>query len=57
MKNNKDDDLYIVTEVGTFGDIDIDDPTVMKVKKKKKSELDEIIEQAIKENEENLKNK
>lgn len=48
-----DDEMNIVTEVGTFGDLDINDPTATKVKKKKK-EIDELIQESIKENANNL---
>lgn len=47
------DEMSIVTEVGTFGDLDIEDPTVKKVKKSKK-EIDELIQESIKENAANL---
>jgi hypothetical protein len=52
----KNDELYIITEVGTFGDLNITDPTKKKVKKKNK-ELDVLIEEAIQENKDNLINK
>jgi len=47
------DELHIVTEVGMFGDLDINDPTKKKVKKKKKS-MEEEIQEAIEENLKNL---
>lgn len=46
-------DLYIVGEVGIFGELNIKDPTVTTVKKKRK-DIDALIEEAIKENQENL---
>ena len=46
--------LNIVTEVGTFGSLCIDDPTAVEVKKKKKQyteeELNELIQESINEN-------
>ena len=55
---DKDDDkLYYVTEVGVFEDLDIDDPTAVELKKKKKKEMDEMIKEAIEQNKDNLKNK
>lgn len=42
------DEYEIVTEVGAFDGMDIDDPTVKKVKKKKLS--DEEINELLKEN-------
>ena len=45
--------MGFVTEVGTFGDLNIDDPTVKKTKKKKE-DLDVLIENAIAENASNL---
>ena len=52
MSNEK---LNIVTEVGTFGSLNIDDPTAVEVKKKKKGEyteeeLQELINESIAEN-------
>lgn len=52
-----DDKLYYVTEVGTFGDLDIDDPTAIELQKKKKKEMDELIKQAIENNKKNLEDK
>lgn len=43
-----------VTEVGVFGNLDIDDPTVIEAKKKKQEELDALIESATAENLETL---
>lgn len=48
-----EEELCCVTEVGTFGELDIEDPTVTK-QKKKKSELDALIEASIVENASNL---
>jgi len=42
--NNEDTELYVVTEVGTFGELNIDDPTKKKLKRK-----DEDIMSVIKE--------
>lgn len=42
------DELHVVTEVGMFGDLDIEDPTKKKIKKKKK--IKDEIEEAIQEN-------
>lgn len=57
MKKDKDE-YYIVTEVGNFGSLGtvINDPTATKVddKKKKKKTMEELIEEAIKENSEKL---
>lgn len=53
----ENEEYYIVTEVGSFGDLSetIDDPTAVKVnKKKKKKSLEEMIEESIKENSEKL---
>jgi adenylate cyclase class IV len=41
--------LTLVTEVGTFGELNIDDPTEQQVKKKKK-DLEALIEASIAEN-------
>lgn len=49
----ENEEMSFVTEVGVFGDLDIDDPTVIDAKKKKKASLESLIEAA---NEENLKN-
>lgn len=48
---NEEQEIYIVTEQGVFGDLDIKDPS--KKKAKKKSEIDELIREA---NEKNLQN-
>ena len=46
--------LNIVTEVGTFGDLDIPDPTIKEIANKNQGmtdeELQEIIKQSIQEN-------
>lgn len=50
-----DKDLHIITEVGVFGDLDIDDPTKNKIKKKTEDRgIDETIAEAIQENARNL---
>lgn len=53
MPKNEIEEMGFVTEVGTFGDLNIDDPTVKKTKKKKE-DLDVLIENAIAENASNL---
>lgn len=57
MKKDKDE-YYIVTEVGVFGELGetVDDPTAIKIdkKKKKKKTMEELIKEAIKENSEKL---
>ncbi len=53
----ENNDLSYVTEVGVFGSLDIDDPTVIEMKKKKKKEMDDLIQEAIEENKKNLKGK
>jgi hypothetical protein len=52
-----DDKLYYVTEVGVFENIDIDDPTAVELEKKKKEEMEKLIEEAIEENKKNMKGK
>lgn len=49
---DKDDNLNIVTEVGVFGELDINDPTAKKVKRKKtdNEDINKLIEDAISEN-------
>lgn len=49
---DKDDNLNILTEVGVFGELDIDDPTAKKVKRKKDNmeNIDKLIEEAIENN-------
>lgn len=54
---DENNELSYVTEVGVFGELDIDDPTVIEMKKKKKKEMDELIQEAIEENKKNLKGK
>jgi len=58
MFNEKDEGLHILTEVGVFGDLDIDNPTAKKVKNKKDEmdDIDALIESAIGENSKNLEN-
>lgn len=47
----KDNDLSILTEVGVFGELDIDDPTAKKVKRKNDEEdIDKLIESSIEQN-------
>ena len=48
----KDGELSIVTEVGVFGDLNIENPTEKKIKKG--DDLDAVIAEAIKNNQENL---
>ena len=52
-----DDKLYYVTEVGVFENIDIDDPTAVEIEKKKKKDLEKMLEEAIEENKKNMKDK
>ena len=54
-KNNDFSDMSIVTEIGAFGSLNIDDPTVQKVKKKNgedvaEDEVSEMIKEAIESN-------
>jgi len=49
MENEKVE-LSFVTEVGTFGDLDINDPTIKNAKKKKNSDIEAMIAEAITEN-------
>lgn len=51
----ENNELSYVTEVGVFGSLDIDDPTVIEMKKKK--EMEELIKEAIENNKKNLKDK
>ncbi len=47
----ENNDLHVVTEIGVFGELDVEDPTVNNVKKKNKDvNVDEIINEAIQEN-------
>lgn len=50
---NKNEDLSFVTEVGTFGDLNIADPTEIKTKKKQ-TDMEALIEASIAENLSNL---
>lgn len=51
-----DNDYSAVTEVGTFGDLNIKDPTEKDIKKKDKS-VEELITESVQENKENLTNR
>ena len=55
MKEDNEE-YYIIEEVGVFGGLEeIDDPTATKVdKKKKKKTMEEMIEEAVRENREKL---
>jgi hypothetical protein len=55
MEGDRDQELHIVTEVGTFGDLNIDDPT--KKKLKKAQDLDAVIREATETNLNNLTKK
>lgn len=46
-------EIGLVTEVGTFGELNMEDPTVINTKKKK-TELEALIESSIDENLKNL---
>ncbi|WP_304576775.1 hypothetical protein [Romboutsia ilealis] len=49
------EELYAVTEVGMFGDLEVQDPTKKKVKRKSEIEdVQDIIEAAILANKQNL---
>lgn len=49
------EELYAVTEVGVFGELDMEDPTKKKVKRKEEEEdIQAIIEAGIRANRENL---
>ena len=62
MSKNEDySDMNIVTEIGAFGSLNIEDPTIKKVKKKKENgeeddelitneQVSEIIDEAIRQN-------
>jgi hypothetical protein len=50
--NKNEGELHIVTEVGVFGDLNINDPSKKKVQKQ--SDMDAAIAEAIKENAQNL---
>jgi len=49
-----DNNMHIVTEVGVFGDLNIEDPTAKKVKKKNEelseSEVNQLIEESVQAN-------
>jgi hypothetical protein len=45
---NNNEELYIVTEQGIFGELDVNDPS--KRKAKTKEEMDKLIEEANKRN-------
>ena len=52
---DKNKDLHIVTEVGIFGELDINDPTIKKIKNKNnenlsESDLQEMIQESIQNN-------
>lgn len=49
------EELYAVTEVGMFGELEVEDPTKKKVKKKEEQEdIEAIIEAGIAANKANL---
>jgi hypothetical protein len=50
MADNEKVELSFVTEVGVFGDLDINDPTIKNAKKKKNDNIEEMIAEAITEN-------
>lgn len=50
MAENEKVELSFVTEVGTFGELDIDDPTIKNAKKKKNDDIEAMIAEAITEN-------
>lgn len=56
--NTKNDELHVLTEVGVFGDLDIDDPTAKKVKRKKtdNDDIEGMINDAIEKNLKGLEN-
>ena len=54
MDNSKE--MHIVTEVGTFGSLNINDPTKKKIKPEDQ-DIDSVIKDAIAENAKNLINK
>lgn len=53
---NHEEEFEIVTEVGTFGSLNIEDPTTKKVKRKN-SEIEELIAESTKNNLANLPKK
>lgn len=54
MADNEKVELSFVTEVGVFGDLDINDPTIKNAKKKKNDNIEDMIAEAITENVNNL---
>ncbi len=55
---SKESEYEIVTEVGTFGNLNIDDPTVRKIKKKADGQdIDQLIRESIDANRRNLSDK
>lgn len=48
------EELYVVTEVGMFGELDVQDPTKKKVKRKEEQDLEAIIAEGIAANKNNL---
>lgn len=50
MADNEKVELSFVTEVGVFGDLDINDPTIKNAKKKKNDNIEDMIAEAITEN-------
>jgi hypothetical protein len=50
MADNEKVELSFVTEVGVFGDLDINDPTIKNAKKKKDVNIEDMIAEAITEN-------
>lgn len=54
MAEHEKVELSFVTEVGVFGDLDINDPTIKNAKKKKNDNIEEMIAEAITENANNL---
>lgn len=58
MDDKKNDEVVILTEVGVFGSINIEDPTVQKINKKQKGDplIDDVIKEAIIENYNKLTN-
>jgi hypothetical protein len=50
MADNEKVELSFVTEVGVFGDLDINDPTIKNAKKKKNDNIEDMIAEAIIEN-------
>lgn len=48
------EEMVVLTEVGAFGGLEIDDPTVKKVKKANEEDMEKMIQEAIAENASNL---